>query len=81
MKTHYRKVGKPHDYVRLMPKKNPFKPENIKVGDKVWLRDPKEGDHTGHMIVQHIGGSNQNKIFCNEIGYELYASCFRKEKK
>lgn len=59
---------------------NIFNPENIKPGDTVVLLDNIEesGDAAPQMKVIFVSGKNKNKIYCREIGYELYATCFKK---
>lgn len=53
-----------------------FNPQNIEEGDVVRLAEPREGDSLEPMVVVNVGGHNCNKVFCKEIGHELYANCF-----
>lgn len=54
--------------------KNVFNPENIQVGDTVILKS----ENSKRYMVDNVSGKNNNKVFCKEIGYELYAQCFEK---
>jgi len=58
--------------------KNVFNPENIKAGDYVKISNPDSRDPRKIMKVESVGGTNGNKVFCKEIGHELYANCFKK---
>jgi len=53
-----------------------FNPENIEQGDTVRL----DGD-SKRMVVLSVGGTNGNKVYCDEIGHELYATCFKLVRK
>lgn len=55
--------------------RNVFNPEGIAEGDVVILRNP-EGEYADTMVVETVRGRNGNKVFCKEIGHELYATCF-----
>jgi len=54
-----------------------FNPQGIEPGDTVRLANPTE-DHEplGDMIVECVGGKNFNKVYCKQVGHELYANCF-----
>ena len=62
---------------------NVFNPQGIAAGDVVRLSDiNRDGlDNPGEMVVQSVGGRNGNKVFCREVGHELYASCFTLVRK
>ena len=59
-------------------KTNPMNPEDIKPGDYVKLVDPRKGDPRGKMLVETVRGTYNNKVYCEKIGHELYANCFKK---
>jgi len=50
-----------------------FNPQNIEAGDTVVTH----GEPERFMIVETVGGKNFNKVYCKEIGHELYANCFK----
>lgn len=55
-------------------KYNVFNPDNIEAGDIV--------RHDGfNLIVDSVGGRFGNKVFCKEVGHELYANCFTLVRK
>jgi hypothetical protein len=58
---------------------NVFNPENIQEGDLVSLKS-REGESVlaknKFMRVLSVRGKNNNKVYCAEIGHELYAQCF-----
>lgn len=54
-----------------------FNPEGIAAGDTVRIADPREGSPLGDMIVEGVGGKNGNKVYCKQVGHELYANCFK----
>lgn len=55
-------------------------PEGIQAGDTVRPRDPDSSD-PAEMKVVSVGGPYGNKVYCEEVGYELYASCFKLVRK
>ena len=61
-------------------KMNVFNPEALKQGDCVQLVSELEelGDDAPKYMVETVGGSHGNKVFCKQIGRELYAQCFKK---
>jgi hypothetical protein len=61
--------------------KNVFNPENIQPGDAVILAEDEKKKNPKKMIVQYVGGTYKNKIYCKELGREFYASCFKKVNK
>lgn len=63
--------------VSNMASVNVMNPEGIETGDMVCLRDPRKGEPKCQMLVLSVGGSYGNKVFCEKIGHELYAQCFR----
>jgi hypothetical protein len=61
------------------PLNRTFNPEDIRVGDRVRLRDKVTEKPTGPVMrVQHVGGTYNNKVYCAEIGHELYATLFKR---
>jgi hypothetical protein len=57
--------------------KNVFNPENIVAGDFVSLKN----ENGKLMEVISVGGKSNNKIYCHEIGHELYANLFDKKQQ
>jgi hypothetical protein len=56
-----------------MSAKNVFNPEDIQAGDLVVIVGESKP-----MVVLQVSGKNGNKVYCHEIGRELYATCFKK---
>lgn len=56
--------------------KNVLNKENIKKGD--WVKFP---ELPKEYLVDSVGGTHGNKVFCREIGHEVYAQCFVKVKR
>jgi hypothetical protein len=58
--------------------RNPMNPSNIQPGDTVVLADE---ENAVEMTVQTVGGTYGNKVYCEEVGHELYATCFTLVRK
>jgi hypothetical protein len=57
---------------------NVMNPEGIEAGDIVRL---KSGNVPGELVVLSVGGKFDNKVYCDQIGHELYANCFELVRK
>lgn len=62
-------------------KKDVFNPENIQPGDYVYLQDDSvDQKHQNIGKVISVEGPYKNKVFCAEVGHQLYAHCLKKVK-
>lgn len=60
-----------------MQPNNVFNPEGIEEGDTVTLHDHHNDTYSKPMIVQSIRGRFASKVYCQEVGREYNASCFK----
>lgn len=56
---------------------NVFNPEGIEEGDSVRLHNHHNDTYSQPMTVQSVGGRFGNKVYCKEVGHEVYAQCFQ----
>lgn len=60
-----------------MQTNNVMNPEGIAEGDWVRLHDHHNDTYSEPMQVVTIRGRYGNKVYCQEVGREFYAQCFK----
>lgn len=65
---------------------NVFNPEGLAAGDVVVKEDEWDaylfgGSAPKEVVVCSVTGKNDNKVYVKELGYELYASCYKLVRK